>query len=42
MIIPTSQAATNITLVGKIGDKVYTGQTTINSSSAVGVTVTMQ
>lgn len=42
VIIPTSQAATNITLVGKIGDKVYTGQTTINSSSAVGVTVTMQ
>lgn len=42
VIIPASQAATNITLVGKIGDKVYTGQTTINSSSAVGVTVTMQ
>lgn len=42
VIIPTSKAATNITLVGKIGDKVYTGQTTIDSSSAVGVTVTMQ
>ena len=42
VIIPASQADTNITLVGKIGDKVYTGQTTINSSSAVGVTVTMQ
>ena len=42
VIIPASQATTNITLVGKIGDKVYTGQTTINSSSAVGVTVTMQ
>lgn len=39
---PTSPAAIEITLVGKIGDKVYTGQTTINSSSAVGVTVTMQ
>ena len=42
VIIPASQASTNITLVGKIGDKVYTGQTTINSSSAVGVSVTMQ
>lgn len=42
VIIPASKAATNITLVGKIGDKTYTGQTTINSSSAVGVTVTMQ
>lgn len=42
VIIPASQAATNITLVGKIGDKTYTGQTTIDSSSAVGVTVTMQ
>ena len=42
VIIPASQVATKITLVGKIGDKVYTGQTTINSSSAVGVSVTMQ
>lgn len=42
VIIPASQAATKITLVGKIGDKTYTGQTTIDSSSAVGVTVTMQ
>ena len=42
VIIPASQAATNITLVGKIGDKVYTGQTTINSSSAAGVDVVMQ
>lgn len=42
LIIPASQAATKITLVGKIGDKTYTGQTTIDSSSAVGVTVTMQ
>lgn len=42
VIIPTSQAATNITLVGKIDDNVYTGQTTINSSSAVGVTVTLK
>ena len=42
VIIPASQAATKITLVGMIGDKTYTGQTTIDSSSAVGVTVTMQ
>lgn len=42
VIIPASQAATNITLVGKIGDKVYVGQTTIGSTSEVGVTVTMQ
>ena len=42
LIIPASQAATKITLVGMIGDKTYTGQTTIDSSSAVGVTVTMQ
>lgn len=42
VIIPASQAATKITLVGKIGDKTYTGQTQIDASSAVGVTVTMQ
>lgn len=42
LIIPASQAATKITLVGMIGDKTYTGQTTIDSSSAVGVTVIMQ
>lgn len=42
LIIPASQAATKITLVGMIGDKTYTGQTTIDSSSAVGVTVTME
>lgn len=42
VIIPASQAATKITLVGMIGDKTYTGKTTIDSSSAVGVTVTMQ
>ena len=42
VIIPASQAATKITLVGKIGNKTYTGQTQIDASSAVGVTVTMQ
>lgn len=42
VIIPASQASTKITLVGKIGDKTYTGQTQIDASSAVGVTVTMQ
>ena len=42
VIIPASQVATKITLVGKIGDKTYTGQTQIDASSAVGVTVTMQ
>lgn len=42
VIIPASQKATKITLVGKIGDKTYTGQTQIDASSAVGVTVTMQ
>lgn len=42
VIIPASQAATKITLVGKIGDKTYTGQSTIDSSSAVGVSVTMK
>ena len=42
VIIPASQVATKITLVGKIGNKTYTGQTQIDASSAVGVTVTMQ
>ena len=42
VIIPASQAATKITLVGKIGNKTYAGQTQIDASSAVGVTVTMQ
>ena len=42
VIIPASQVATKITLVGKIGDNTYTGQTQIDASSAVGVTVTMQ
>ena len=42
VIIPASQVAAKITLVGKIGDKTYTGQTQIDASSAVGVTVTMQ
>ena len=42
VIIPASQASTKITLVGKIGDKTYTGQTQIDASSEVGVTVTMQ
>ena len=42
VIIPASQAGTKITLVGKIGNKTYTGQTQIDASSAVGVTVTMQ
>ena len=42
VIIPASQVATKITLVGKIGNKTYTGQTQIDASSAIGVTVTMQ
>ena len=42
VIIPASQVATKITLVGKIGNTTYTGQTQIDSSSEVGVTVTMQ
>ena len=42
VIIPASQVATKITLVGKIGNKTYTGQTQIDASSAVGVTVAMQ
>ena len=42
VIIPASQVATKITLVGKIGNKTYTGQTQIDASSAVGLTVTMQ
>lgn len=42
VVIPASQASTKITLVGKIGDKTYTGQTQIDASSEVGVTVTMQ
>lgn len=41
VIIPTSQVATEITLVMTINGVTYTGATTINGSTAVDTTVTM-
>lgn len=42
LVIPASQVATKITLVATCGGKTYTGETTIDASSGVGVSVTMQ
>lgn len=42
VVIPASQVATKITLVATCGGKTYTGETTIDASSGVGVSVTMQ
>lgn len=41
LIIPTSQVATDITLVAEINGTTYTATTTINSSTAVDTTVTL-
>lgn len=41
LIIPASQVATNITLVAEINGTTYTAATTINGSTAVGTTVTL-
>lgn len=41
LIIPASQVATDITLVGEINGTTYTAGTTINGSTAVGATVTL-
>lgn len=42
LIIPASQTATDITLVGTIGTKTYTATATINSATNVGDTVTLE
>lgn len=42
VIIPADKSATEITLVATIGDKVYTGATTISSANNVGATVTLE
>lgn len=41
LLIPTAKAATEITLVAVVGGTTYTGATTINASSEVGTSVTM-
>lgn len=41
LIIPASQVATDITLVGEINGTTYTADTAINGSTAVGATVTL-
>lgn len=41
LIIPTSQVATDITLVAEINGTTYTATTTINGSTAVDATVTL-
>lgn len=41
LIIPTSKAETAITLVAEINGTTYTGATTINASSEVGASVTL-
>ena len=41
LIIPASQVATDITLVAEINGTTYTAATTINGSTAVGTTVTL-
>lgn len=41
LIIPASQVATDITLVAEINGTTYTAATTINGSTAVGATVTL-
>ena len=41
LVIPASQVATKITLVATCGGKTYTGQTQIDDSSTIGVTVEM-
>lgn len=41
IIIPTSQSATEITIEAEVNGTVYTGTTTITSTSEVGTTVTM-
>lgn len=41
LIIPTSQVATNITLVAEINGTTYTAATTINGSTEVDATVTL-
>ena len=41
LIIPTSQVATDITLVAEINGTTYTATTTINGSTAVDTTVTL-
>lgn len=41
LIIPTSKAETEITLVAEINGTTYTGATTINASSEVGASVTL-
>lgn len=41
LIIPTSQVATNITLVANINGTTYTAATTINASTEVDATVTL-
>lgn len=41
LLIPASQAATNITLVAELGGATYTATTTINASSEVDATVTL-
>lgn len=41
LIIPASQVATDITLVAEINGTTYTADTTINGSTAVGETVTL-
>lgn len=41
VIIPSNKLTTAITLVGKIGDTVYTGATTINGNSNTGATVVL-
>lgn len=41
LIIPTSQVATDITLVAEINGTTYTAATTINGSTAVDATVTL-
>lgn len=42
IIIPASKSATEITLVGTLGDTVYTASTTISASQNVGATVTLE
>lgn len=42
LMIPIAQSSTEITLVAKVGDSLYTAQTNITASSEVGTTVTLK